>query len=112
MENNSDENIKIIQTDIDAKDGHNKCPGCSATDISLNIKTGKLRCNFCKTEFEPEKLEGLESDITNLKGVIMGSGMQDIENDAQDMVTIKCDGCGAEIVIDTKQSTRGKMPLV
>ena len=28
---------------------------CGATDISLNVKTGKLRCNFCRHEFNPEQ---------------------------------------------------------
>ena len=28
------------------KDGQNKCPKCGATDISLNTKTGNLRCNY------------------------------------------------------------------
>ena len=50
-------NATVIKTDVDAKDGQNKCPKCGATDISLNPKNGKLRCNFCRHEFEPEKLE-------------------------------------------------------
>ena len=44
---------KIVQTDTGAKDGQNKCPKCGATDISLNVNTGMLRCNFCRHEFEP-----------------------------------------------------------
>ena len=42
--------------------------------ISLNANTGKLRCNFCRNEFEPEKVEGLETDISKLTGNIIGSG--------------------------------------
>ena len=34
-----------------------KCPKCGATDISLNPRSGKLRCNFCRYEFEPENKE-------------------------------------------------------
>ena len=96
---------KIVQTDLGNKDGQNKCPKCGATDISLNTKTGKLRCNFCRHEFEPQKLEGLEKDISNLEGEVLGSGTQDINNDAGDIITLKCSSCGAEVVIDTSEST-------
>ena len=37
---------KIVKTDVGAKDGQNKCPKCGATEISLNVNTGKLRCEF------------------------------------------------------------------
>lgn len=78
-----DKEPKIVQTDINSKDGQNKCPQCGATDISLNAKTGMLRCNFCRHEFAPEKVEGLETDISKLEGEIMGSGTQDIVKDAR-----------------------------
>ena len=65
-EKNSKE-VKVVKTDIGAKDGQTKCPKCGATDISLNVKKGLLRCNFCRFEFKPEKVEGLEKDIDNLK---------------------------------------------
>ena len=104
---NSDE-PKVVKTDTGAKDGQNKCPKCGATDISTNSKTGKLRCNFCRHEFEPEKIEGLETDITKLEGEIIGSGTQDIQADAQNVVTLKCSSCGAEVVIDTSESTQAR----
>ena len=78
----------IVQTDEGAKDGQNKCPKCGATDISMNINNGHLRCNFCRYEFEPEKVVGLENDISNLQGQIMGSGAQDIIADANDIITL------------------------
>ncbi len=99
---------KIVKTDSGSKDGQNKCPSCGATDISVNAKTGKLRCNFCRHEFEPEKVEGLETDITKLEGEIIGSGTQDIQEDTQNMVTLKCTSCGAEVVIDTAESTQAR----
>ena len=107
--NETEENItKIVQTDAGNKDGQTKCPKCGATDISLNAKTGKLRCNFCRHEFEPEKVEGLEKDISNLKGEVFGSGTQDIDQNAEDIITLKCSSCGAEVVIDTKNSTQAR----
>ena len=99
---------KIVQTDVGAKDGQNKCPMCGATDISVNAKTGKLRCNFCRHEFEPEKIEGMETDISKLQGEVMGSGTQDIVADTKDVMTFKCSSCGAEVVIDTSESTQAR----
>lgn len=99
---------KIVKTDAGSKDGQNKCPSCGATDISVNAKTGKLRCNFCRHEFEPEKVEGLETDITKLEGEIIGSGTQDIQEDTKNVITLKCTSCGAEVVIDTAESTQAR----
>lgn len=36
-------NATVIKTDVDAKDGQNKCPKCGATDISLNPKKWKIK---------------------------------------------------------------------
>lgn len=98
----------IIKTDIGAKDGQNKCPKCGATDISTNIKTGMLRCNFCRFEFAPEKIEGLVQDISQLEGQIIGSGATDIVADTKDVLTFKCSSCGAEVVIDTSEATQAR----
>lgn len=65
--NSSSDAPTIIQTDVGAKDGQNKCPKCGATDISLNVNTGKLRCNFCRHEFEPIKVEVYKQIYQNLK---------------------------------------------
>ena len=99
---------KIVKTDEGAKDGQNKCPKCGSTDISLNTKNGKLRCNFCRHEFEPNKLEGMEEDISKLEGEVMGSGAQDIIADTNEMITFKCSSCGAEVVVDTEKSTQAR----
>lgn len=102
------EGPRIVQTDIGNKDGQNKCPKCGATDISLNTRTGNLRCNYCRHEFQPEKIEGMETDIHNLEGEVMASGTQDIVQDTNDMMTFKCSSCGAEVVIDTSESTQAR----
>jgi DNA-directed RNA polymerase subunit M/transcription elongation factor TFIIS len=98
----NDNEPKIVKTDEGSKDGQNKCPSCGSTDISINAKTGKLRCNFCRHEFEPEKIQGMETDISKLEGEIMGSGTQDIVENTQNVMTFKCSSCGAEVVIDTR----------
>jgi transcription elongation factor Elf1 len=122
MENNNPMNIppvypegvqtkddpKIVQTDVGAKDGQNKCPKCGATDISLNVNKGLLRCNFCRHEFAPEKAEDSENDLSKLEGSVIGSGAQDIIADTNDVLTFKCSSCAAEVVIDTNEATQAR----
>ena len=84
----------VIQTDVGAMDGQNKCPRCGATEISLNVNTGKLKCSFCRCEFEPEKVQGMTEDISQLHGQIIGSGASDIIADVKDVMTFKCSSCG------------------
>ena len=100
--------VTVVKTDEGAKDGQNKCPKCGSTDIEININNGHLRCNFCRHEFEPEKVAGLENDISKLQGQIMGSGAQDIVADIKDILTFKCSSCGAEVVIDTSEATQAR----
>ena len=85
---------KVIKTDEGASDGQNKCPKCGSTDVSLNINNGHLRCEFCRHEFKPEKVNGLETDISKLQGQTLGSGAQDIVQDTNDILTFKCSSCG------------------
>lgn len=103
----NDEDIKIRDMTSDLKDGQVKCPKCGSTDISTNTKTGKLRCNFCRHEFEPE-LAPEDADISTLTGTTMGTGAADIDEAYEDMVTVKCESCGAEVVIDTKTNTQAR----
>lgn len=98
----------IIQTDENLKDGQNKCPKCGATDISLNVSTGKLRCNFCRHEFEPVHLDNLQTDLNNLQGQVLASGAKDIALDSSDIVTLKCSSCGAEVVVDTASAAQAR----
>ena len=109
FENLSDSSsVKIVQTDVGAVDGQNKCPKCGATDISLNSVTGKLRCNFCRHEFDPTKAVGIDTDVSKLEGEVIGSGATNIQADTQDVVTFKCSSCGAEVVIDTASSLQAR----
>ena len=105
--NEDTKDIRIIQTESSLKDGQVKCPKCGSTDIELNTKTGKLRCNFCRHEFEPQ-LAPADEDISTLTGTAVRSGAQDIEDNSEDLITLKCESCGAEVVIDTRTSTQAR----
>lgn len=98
----------IIDTASGAADGQNKCPKCGATDISLNTASGKLRCNFCRFEFEPQALETMKTGVGDLAGEQIGSGAADIDAAAETTVTLKCTSCGAEVVIDLNEASQAR----
>ena len=98
----------VVKTDEGSNNGQNKCPKCGSTDISVNSINGHLRCNFCRYEFELEKITGMQEDISKLTGQVMTSGTQDIVADANDIVTLKCSSCGAEVVIDTASAVQAR----
>lgn len=83
------------------KNGQTKCPKCGSTDISQSTKTGKLRCNFCRHQFEPETVEKL--DVSKLEGEKIGAGARKIDKTFKGILTLKCTSCGAEVVVDTNQ---------
>ena len=106
--NSTTYDTKVIQTDVGAENGQEKCPKCGATEITLNINTGKLVCNFCRYQFEPEKVEELEEDLSDLEGEIIASGAKDIQEDFESVVTLKCTSCGAEVIINTSEVTQAR----
>lgn len=105
---NDSQTVKVVKTDVGAVDGQNKCPKCGATDISLNSVTGKLRCNFCRHEFDFQKAVGIDTDVSKLVGEVIGSGATNIQANTQDVITFKCSSCGAEVVIDTASSSQAR----
>ena len=102
------ENVKIVDMSNRKTDGQTKCPKCGATEISHSAKKGKLVCQFCRNEFDEEKVENMEGDVSSLEGKTIGAGAKDIIADENDMITLKCTSCGAEVVIDTKKATQSR----
>ena len=82
-------NIKIIDTDSHKKHGTNKCPNCGASDITYDINSKKLICNFCKTLFEGESLKENNNSVDKLSGEIHSSSLKDIK-EGNDVITLKC----------------------
>ena len=99
---------KIVNVSKDNKNGQYRCPNCGSSEISPSKKSGKLICDYCQTEFEGEKLINLEKDLRKLKGKTRGSKANDIKKNAEDVVTLRCGGCGAEVVIDTASAPHAK----
>ena len=96
----------IIDTDNNKKDGQNKCPKCGSSDITYNIKKENLNCNYCGTECGKEEISYVK-EAKDLNEDIRGSGTKDIISD-DNLITIKCDGCGAEIIINTTEATNAR----
>ncbi|MCL2142385.1 MAG: hypothetical protein FWH46_05905 [Methanimicrococcus sp.] len=105
MQNNPDDST-TVQTG--SEHGQTKCPKCGATDISMNSNTGLLRCNFCRHEFEPEKVTGFAANIREVKGQVIGSGAQNIIAGTDEILTLKCQSCAAEVVIDTGEALQAR----
>jgi DNA-directed RNA polymerase subunit RPC12/RpoP len=86
------------------RDGVNRCPKCGSTDIQLRPATGMLVCLFCRHEWSEARVEeafGFGEGIRDLQGTIIASGAGDIDAAAADILTLKCGGCGAEVVVNT-----------
>jgi Zn finger protein HypA/HybF involved in hydrogenase expression len=94
--------IETVNESLD--DGLNRCPKCGSTDVRLRGSTGMLICLFCRNEWQEARVEeefGLGEGIDQLEGTVIASGAEDIAADAADMLTFKCEACGAEVVVDT-----------
>lgn len=86
-------------------DGLNRCPKCGATEIQLRPSAGMLVCLFCRHEWAEARLDETiaNGDLTALRGTTIGSGAADIDTGAGSLITLKCAGCGAEVVVNTAE---------
>ncbi|PUA80259.1 hypothetical protein [Nocardioides currus] len=92
-------------------DGVNRCPKCGSTDVRLRGSTGMLVCLFCRHEWQEARVEeefGLGEGIDDLQGTVIAGGAEDIDDDAGNVMTIKCGGCGAEVVVDTAHAMNAR----
>ncbi|WP_436699188.1 hypothetical protein [Nocardioides sp. BYT-33-1] len=101
--------IETVNESLD--DGLNRCPKCGSTDVRLRGSTGMLICLFCRNEWQEARVEeefGLGEGIDQLEGTVIASGAEDIAADAADMLTFKCEACGAEVVVDTAHALNAR----
>ena len=97
------ENETVIETKGNLKNGQQFCPNCGANAIYFEPSIGKLFCPYCESVFDGKKLE--ETPVNTLEGNIIGTGAQRIEEGFNNIVTVRCNGCGAEVIIDTTETT-------
>jgi DNA-directed RNA polymerase subunit RPC12/RpoP len=86
-------------------DGVNRCPKCGSTEIQLRASAGMLICLFCRHQWSEARLDETvaNGDLTTLTGTTVGSGASDIDTAADALMTMKCAGCGAEVVVNTAE---------
>ncbi len=86
-------------------DGVNRCPQCGATEIQLRPSAGMLVCLFCRHEWSEARIDETiaNGDLAALRGTTIGSGASDIDTGADSLITMKCAGCGAEVVVNTAE---------
>jgi len=89
------------------KNGVNRCPHCGASDVKLDVKSGKLKCKYCRSLFE-EAAANAHGGVENLNGDDIGSGAANIVPDEKVIVTLKCPSCGAEVVINTDEAVSAR----
>jgi uncharacterized Zn ribbon protein len=92
-------------------DGVNRCPKCGSTDVRLRGSTAMLVCLFCRHEWQESRVEeefGLGEGIDDLQGTVIAGGAEDISDDAAAVITLKCGGCGAEVVLDTAHALNAR----
>ena len=89
------------------KNGLNRCPNCGSTDTTLDVKSGELKCNFCRAHFKGNKINAY-GGVEDLKGDVVGAGAGDIIPDEKIILTLKCPACGAEVVINTEEVTSAR----
>ncbi|MBC8026694.1 MAG: TFIIB-type zinc ribbon-containing protein [Steroidobacteraceae bacterium] len=97
--------IAIDTADKALKDGLNHCPKCAATDVRHKPGTDLLICAFCRHEWHGERVEeqfGFGEGHDQLAGTIIASAARDIAADEAVLRTFKCNGCGAEVMINTE----------
>ena len=56
------EDIEILDTGEDLKNGQQFCPNCGATQIYFDPKIGKLICPYCDSTFDGNKFEQTKTD--------------------------------------------------
>ncbi|MHA3722279.1 TFIIB-type zinc ribbon-containing protein [Leucobacter sp. HY1910] len=100
-----------VDTSTGKRDGLDKCPRCGATEISLRAQTGMLTCHFCRHQWHEANIEeafGLDSPIGELRGRVIGTGARAITEDAEDVLTLKCGACGAEVIVNTGEAMQSR----
>ena len=98
--------IRIVKINKDASNGQYKCPKCGASQIIFNEKKKALECNFCGCLFNDKPED--DNKIKSLKGVVKGKGSIDIDKDFKNLVVVKCNGCGSEVVVDINNKTTSR----
>lgn len=101
---------QVIDTSTGA-DGLRKCVNCGAADIFFDMSRGMLACRYCRhawAEANADAAFGLDSPISELRGRVLGSASGALVPDTDSILTLKCVGCGADVVINTDEAVQAR----
>ena len=90
--------------------GLDKCPRCGSASMEYSIEKVALVCQSCRFEDQGVNVAerfGTPEGISKLNSRTVTSGAQKIITD-EVQVTIKCQGCGAEVSVDTDKSLQAR----
>ncbi len=99
--------VALDTSAAELKDGLNRCPKCGSSDIRHALGTDVLVCQYCRNEWHGDRIEeafGLGTGIEELRGDVIASGARNIDAGAASLMSFKCNGCGAEVTINTESS--------
>lgn len=99
--------VALDTSAAELKDGLNRCPKCGSSDIRHVLGTDVLVCQYCRNEWHGDRIEeafGLGTGIEDLRGDVIASGARDIDAGAASLMSFKCNGCGAEVTINTEST--------
>lgn len=102
---------QVIQSDEHASGGARRCRCCGGTRIGLDIAAAALRCEECRNLVEVPTAHSvlkINDPVSELRGDVFGSGSHDIEPDSAVIRTLKCQTCGAEVLINTARGLRAR----
>lgn len=101
----------VVDTSNAKADGLDRCPRCGSTEISLRPETGMLICHFCRYEWSEATIDqkfGFDSPIGDLVGTTVASGAGGLQESAEDVLTLKCEACGAEVIVNTAEAMQSR----
>ena len=100
---------RVLDTSSGRKDGLDKCPRCGSTETHYSVPQVALVCGHCRFAWNEQLLEDkiVTTDISQLRGTVTGSAAGAIQA-GNEMITLKCQGCGAEVVITADRSLQAR----
>lgn len=87
------------------KGGIRRCPHCGASDVSLDDRSGRLRCNVCRMVFDDEALTNQDVPTDDLTGEHREAGASNIVKDDGEVLTYRCPSYGAQVVVAANEET-------
>ena len=87
---------------------NNQCPHCGARELFFDKNINKYKCSYCNSTFDENKELIIEKDISKLDKEKISQGVHQLNPLITDIIALKCPGCGAEIIINTKESKQAR----